>query len=232
MTHDIMEIQAECMATTISHLETTSVVKWWFTLLLFSITYQSGVYGNLAGEGWWGWTLEMEEETIVDASHIKSLGWGMAVIFNNAATRHACECGGRLSAQWYERRAKKKKDFFPPLCSCYREGLPIFLRGATQCSAIMLRKLLFCNFTPGDKQIKIYYLGWWSAAGQEIGSFSPNKRIISATYLSESILWWQGDMDDCSDWFELGQRIMEMKDRQLIWLCATVNVWGGERIIV
>lgn len=118
------------------------------------------------------------------------------------------------------------------LCSRYWEGLHIFLRGAIQCSAIMLRKLLFCNFTPGDKQIKIYYLGWWSAAGQEIGSFSPNNRIISATYLSESILWWQRDMDDCSSWFELGQRIMEMEDRQLIWLCATVNVWGGERIIV
>lgn len=50
MTYYIMDIQAQCMATIIPHLEAVAVVKWWFTMSVFSITYQCG--GGVGG-GWW-----------------------------------------------------------------------------------------------------------------------------------------------------------------------------------
>lgn len=124
----------------------------------------------------------------------------MVLIFNNAATCHAYESGGGLSAQRYEWEPKKKKMifFFPSLSLQLLQGGSAYIRGKTDCSVIVLRRLLLCNFTQRDKQIKTYYLGGWSAVRQEIGSFSPHKRMISGSLPSLvnpiNLSSWQGDM--------------------------------------
>lgn len=56
MTYYIMDIQAQCMASIISHLEAVAVMKWWFTMPVFSITYQCG-----GGVGWRLVRLKSEE---------------------------------------------------------------------------------------------------------------------------------------------------------------------------
>lgn len=50
MTYYIMDIQTQCMVSIISHLPIVAVMKWWFTMPVFSITYQWG--GGVHG-AWW-----------------------------------------------------------------------------------------------------------------------------------------------------------------------------------
>lgn len=50
MIYYITDIQAQCIASIISHLEAVAVRKWWFTMPVSSTTYQRG---GGAGGGWW-----------------------------------------------------------------------------------------------------------------------------------------------------------------------------------
>lgn len=49
MTYYIIDIQAQCRATIISHLETVAVVKWWFTTAC--------ILHYLSAQRWGGWRL-------------------------------------------------------------------------------------------------------------------------------------------------------------------------------
>lgn len=158
----------------------------------------------------------------------------MVLIFNNAATCHAYESGGWLSARQYEWEPEKKKIIFffhTAAVAGWVHGT-YFPTRQNDCSVIMLRRLLLCNFTPGDKQIKTYYLEKWSATRHEMGSFSLHERMISAPWWVNpmNISSWQGDKGKWTT--GLSQRPTEMEGRQIIWLCATVNVWGSGQIRV
>lgn len=69
------------MAAIISHLEAVAVVKKWFTAVEFSIYLSDCLVRWVVVVG----RLKDGMEAIVDAAHIRSLGWRMALIFNNAA---------------------------------------------------------------------------------------------------------------------------------------------------
>lgn len=80
----------------------------------------------------------------------------MVLIFNNAATCHAYESEGRLSAQQHEREPKRMKIIFffspPPTLQWLQGGSTCFPTRRNDCSAVMpkKKKCYFCKFTPTE----------------------------------------------------------------------------------
>lgn len=123
---------------------------------------------------------------------------------------------------------------FFSLCSYWRVGLHTFLRDKTHCSVIMLGRLLLCNFTPKDRQIKTFYLGRWSAIRQEIWSFSLHKRMISESLprfvKPMNLFGWWGAMDKWTDptglsWVKDQQR-WRMTDNLALCHCKRLGQWA------
>lgn len=137
------------MAAIISHLEAVAVVKKWFTAVEFSIYLSDCLVRWVVVVG----RLKDGMEAIVDAAHIRSLGWRMALIFNNAAMCQTYQ--SEEEEEGYLPELVKYMNmifFFPPTAAGSGWSYIYIYSQNSECHCSGIRGFSLCHCTPAIKQ--------------------------------------------------------------------------------